>query len=960
MNDKGNKTYTFHKPHVKLNQSDSPRLQKIKPVQQLKIVEVATKTRIKELTTEQWLNNMLRKTKNFDKETPLESCGIERKEFLKTGMSNNEVDRIYRAIYVYSVGFHDCIREIMTQSNQSELVANVWNAYSSILENSKINNEASGRVLLEKQHQVDLQKIETTHNTALTRLHIEISNLGMVILEKDAEIQNLNGFVWKKDEQLSHAQNEIEKQKRGVSQVQFESKKLSDSIAVQKTLIKELSLEIQENRVEAAKLNQNFLVAQQVIADGHAVLDKMTQELCTAKDYAQRMKEETEKCKNLLQEEVIKCQKAEDMLSKQERTIATLGEEHKKSEKSNAENLIKINNDAKRFKKILLDRARCFRIIADLESKLKCAELEFDTETKGHKKDKKSLSNLQAMTIKLQEESKEMKTQQIKYREKIALLESLRVKDASMKEALKQDVGSSDSAIFQLESQLDNVIKDYTQECAIREKITGNLAESLMKVTQLEVTIKELQFQCEKKTAQLDQYRQEKTQQESKIKTKHIMHEEKEDTSRKVIVDLESKVKQLGRDTRDLKRERDILEARAIRAEKELELNNVRMEEVRHVMEASRELATKLKAELCELNAQVEHSNMETSKVQSLVDQALESMLKVTQKVFSEVGLSDANSNYPEDASEIVSNQLLHSGARRERRKSSVELLGASQAVRLQLSMISGVQKDILKLHEVLIKERAACFLLERSLRAEVKKNEEHMYRVEVEKEENSRMTQGQKTVVQNMEKTIRVQDINLEQLKRMDEEQLIVIEKLKSRNQIITKELQDVRHEMDEKTGMADEEVYITRHEWYCCKSKLEVCMEKLGSFDLEWSRAAISYDELVESMQSEIEQVVSLKKECAELETQLKLERKESGKRQDGVVAISKEGENEFVKDDASELIKDDESESKDESGAKEEDESEFEKDETQATSLSHPVSHRNLNQLRSMVSKRFENTE
>ena len=79
-------------------------------------------------TLECWLNDMLEKAKGnkeIDSLAPklqpagkggLEEAGLSRDKLLELGVPPKAVDRLYRAFYVYSVGFMETINEAFTHS----------------------------------------------------------------------------------------------------------------------------------------------------------------------------------------------------------------------------------------------------------------------------------------------------------------------------------------------------------------------------------------------------------------------------------------------------------------------------------------------------------------------------------------------------------------------------------------------------------------------------------------------------------------------------------------------------------------------------------------------------------------------------------------------------------------------------------------------------------------------------
>eukprot|EP00892_Ulva_mutabilis_P002273 jgi/Ulvmu1/12046/UM083_0059.1 len=65
----------------------------------------------------------------------LRAFGISRKELQCAGLSDASIDRLHRALYVYSVGFSDMLKGCIVNSEERDLVLiNVWQAYNRITE----------------------------------------------------------------------------------------------------------------------------------------------------------------------------------------------------------------------------------------------------------------------------------------------------------------------------------------------------------------------------------------------------------------------------------------------------------------------------------------------------------------------------------------------------------------------------------------------------------------------------------------------------------------------------------------------------------------------------------------------------------------------------------------------------------------------------------------------------------
>lgn len=97
---------------------------------------------------ENWINSTLTDAEHLDipsvilkpkNKVPLTRYGIDRITLTAAGISATLVDRIYRSLFVYSVGFFELLKQQMTncsEENSLTLLMNLWKAYGVLLEYS--------------------------------------------------------------------------------------------------------------------------------------------------------------------------------------------------------------------------------------------------------------------------------------------------------------------------------------------------------------------------------------------------------------------------------------------------------------------------------------------------------------------------------------------------------------------------------------------------------------------------------------------------------------------------------------------------------------------------------------------------------------------------------------------------------------------------------------------------------
>jgi len=93
---------------------------------------------------ETWINETLGEARYLDisgvilkpeHKDPITRHGVDRNALYAVGIAPDLVDRIYRALFVYSMGFYELLRKVLahTEKNYSIITA-IWRVFSILLE----------------------------------------------------------------------------------------------------------------------------------------------------------------------------------------------------------------------------------------------------------------------------------------------------------------------------------------------------------------------------------------------------------------------------------------------------------------------------------------------------------------------------------------------------------------------------------------------------------------------------------------------------------------------------------------------------------------------------------------------------------------------------------------------------------------------------------------------------------
>ena len=93
---------------------------------------------------ETWINETLYDAEHLDipgvilkpeHQNPISRYGIDRLELRKAGIENDLIDRVYRALFVYSVGFYELIKKCLQHTEKKySMITNIWKVFAILLE----------------------------------------------------------------------------------------------------------------------------------------------------------------------------------------------------------------------------------------------------------------------------------------------------------------------------------------------------------------------------------------------------------------------------------------------------------------------------------------------------------------------------------------------------------------------------------------------------------------------------------------------------------------------------------------------------------------------------------------------------------------------------------------------------------------------------------------------------------
>ena len=96
---------------------------------------------------------------------PISRYGIDRLTLTNSGIPNEMVDRIFRALFVYSVGFYELIKKCLEHTEKRyTIITSLWKVYSILLEYCCRSDYRMLISEISKEHKEELEKLEGDFN----------------------------------------------------------------------------------------------------------------------------------------------------------------------------------------------------------------------------------------------------------------------------------------------------------------------------------------------------------------------------------------------------------------------------------------------------------------------------------------------------------------------------------------------------------------------------------------------------------------------------------------------------------------------------------------------------------------------------------------------------------------------------------------------------------------------------
>lgn len=119
---------------------------------------------------ETWINETLQDAEHLDipgvilkpeHKNPISRYAIDRMSFSNAGIPTELVDRVYRALFVYSVGFHELVKKLLQHTEKKyTLITSVWKVFAILLEYCCRTDYRMLISEISKEHKNEIEKLD--------------------------------------------------------------------------------------------------------------------------------------------------------------------------------------------------------------------------------------------------------------------------------------------------------------------------------------------------------------------------------------------------------------------------------------------------------------------------------------------------------------------------------------------------------------------------------------------------------------------------------------------------------------------------------------------------------------------------------------------------------------------------------------------------------------------------------
>ena len=111
---------------------------------------------------------------NLDAKKPIYSYGIDPHTLASAGIKEQDIDRVYRALFVYSVGFFEFLKRMLSNTSRNyAMITSIWKVYQVLLEYCCKTDYRILIAELTDRHNFELEDVKRTNHEKIETLKKE-------------------------------------------------------------------------------------------------------------------------------------------------------------------------------------------------------------------------------------------------------------------------------------------------------------------------------------------------------------------------------------------------------------------------------------------------------------------------------------------------------------------------------------------------------------------------------------------------------------------------------------------------------------------------------------------------------------------------------------------------------------------------------------------------------------------
>ncbi|CAD8140598.1 unnamed protein product [Paramecium pentaurelia] len=217
---------------------------------------------------ERWINEALREACVDEKQNNLKKLGLDRHSLKSAGLKDEEANRLYRSMFVYTVGFYEMLQDIL---KNFQLTANIWQVFGILLEYVA---KGDFQLTINQIKKENSQKIEELNET-LTQRENKFRSIEIMAQDEINKLQNIL--------QDLNDQNNLLKLQRDNAELDFQQ----SNTAFEQEVTLRIKFQYRINEITSVyrELEQNYTKLSEELKELRILYDYTTNDLMKSKKH---------------------------------------------------------------------------------------------------------------------------------------------------------------------------------------------------------------------------------------------------------------------------------------------------------------------------------------------------------------------------------------------------------------------------------------------------------------------------------------------------------------------------------------------------------------------------------------------------------------------------------------------------------------------------------------------------